>query len=212
VHVAAVMPAAAAEVVRHKLEGAGWAETEAPDVEQAWVLQVILEHTRAQVWQHAQTRILEMLSMCTLSKSRLEEFARIAAASDMFIHFGETLTGRTASLRQVKTNCKFSKVRCVVILHSRSGSELTFENFSQPLSVVCQKYSAVHHSTQLATLQTALESDFWRPYPCGLHFNLSSIHELGPFLPNAAALLHTTIANLRPPPPPPPPTNHPHPH
>ena len=104
VHVAAVMPAAAAEVVRHKLEGAGWAETEAPDVEQAWVLQVILEHTRAQVWQHAQTRILEMLSVCTLSKSRLEEFARIAAASDMFIHFGETLTGRTASLRQVKTN------------------------------------------------------------------------------------------------------------
>ena len=31
----------------------------------------------------------------------------------------------------------------------------------------------------------ALESDFWRPYPSAADFDLSSLHELGPFLPNA---------------------------
>jgi len=164
-HAVAPLPEATAVQLRQKLVESGWAEKECSDVEQAWVLQVMLQRTRAQVWQHAQTRVLEMLRQCKLSKTRLDEFARIVGAVDTFVHFGETLTGCPA--------------------HVRAG-----------FMTLCHAFCTAYHQTQLSTLQTALESDFWRPYPCADKFHLSTIHELGPYLPHALEHLQSSLAQL----------------
>jgi hypothetical protein len=41
---------------------------------------------------------------------------------------------------------------------------------------ICRRYASTHNTGVLATLQTALESDFWRPYPTRAGaFDLASI-------------------------------------
>ena len=49
----------------------------------------------------------------------------------------------------------------------------------------------------LSTLQTALESDFWQPYPCAADFDLAYLHELEPFLPHSLPKLDATLEELR---------------
>jgi hypothetical protein len=162
----APLPEATAVLLRQKLLENGWVEKQCSDVEQAWVLQAMMQRTRTQVWHYSQTRVSEMLRSCKLSKARLEEFVRIVGAVDTFMHFGESLTGSPAHLRA---------------------------SFLRISRAFCSAY----HQSQLSTLQTALESDFWRPYPCAEKFQLSTIQELGLYLPHALEHLKTSLANLQ---------------
>ena len=145
----------------------GWREEGATDVEQACVLERMLELTRAQVWGHAQTRMGELLDQCKLlSNARVEEFARVAAATETFIHFGESLTGRRGLLRD-------------------------------RLRGAAHRFCAAYRMRLLSTLQTALESDFWQPYPCSADFDLGYLHELEPFLPHSMPKLDATLEQVR---------------
>lgn len=133
-------------------------------------------HACPQVWSHAQTRLSELVTHMSLpSPSRVgralatDVLARLAAVVEDFVAFGETLTQRPA-------------------LKLRGA-----------LDDVCRGFCAEFHGSALSTLHTALESDFWRPYPASANTaggQLAALQEVSAFLPHALPQLTGHLEQL----------------